>query len=173
MYFGIVDWSNPLTFLQRNCCGTRVEYTCSYYHIWYVVLTWCVCFDGQPMVLKHRHRWIQPLTGGRSGFRKIQVNAHFCKRVGFQMRRIYTYMSTFLSLIERLTHYIGMQSNYRPIGPEVRIYKRKQEKKKENTLSTKKMITKKKVFLDRYRFSFFSWSLSWFRACFLSFFLFV
>ena len=66
------------------------------------------------------------------------------------------------------------------------IYKRhkKVRKKKENTLSTREPIKKKdffswslswsracflSFFLDRSRFFYFSWSLSWSRACFLSF----
>ena len=48
------------------------------------------------------------------------------------------------------------------LRPDVGIYKRKQEIKKENALSTKKII---KIFF------IFSWSLSGSRACFLSFFL--
>ena len=73
------------------------------------------------------------------------------------------------------------------LRPDVGIYKRKQEIKKENALSTKKIIKIFFIFswslsgsracflsffLDHYRFLFFSWSLSGSRACFLSFFYF-
>ena len=68
---------------------------------------------------------------------------------------------------------------HRPISliiqysPEVRIYKRKQENDQEKRRKFFLIFSVGSVFsiffLGRYRFFFFSWSLSWSRACFLSF----